>query len=84
MTDLLLQLQTFAFVLILELVLLDLDALESLDAELDIGGERVDVAGCFANEASKFTLDKAEHLGLDIGEIKGITVVGLLLGLVVL
>ena len=58
-TDLLFQLEALAFVLILELVVFDLDALECLDVELDLDGEALEVSGALAHEGGELSVNHA-------------------------
>ena len=65
----LLELETLALILVLQLVLLDLDTLEPLDVELYFDRETLDVPGTLANKFSEPSVDHAEHLVLHSAEI---------------
>ena len=82
-THLLLELETLPLVLVLQLVLLHLDALQGLDAALDFGRETLDVARTAADETRKLALDKAEHGRLHAASSK-LIVLRILRGLCVL
>ena len=58
---LLLELKTLPLVLVLQLVLLHLHALEGLDAALDLYRETLNVSGATSKETCKFSLDETEH-----------------------
>lgn len=66
---LLLEFETLALILVLQLVLLDLDTLEPLDVELYFDRKTLDVPGALANKFSEPSVDHAEHLGLHSAEI---------------
>lgn len=66
---LLLEVETLALILVLQLVLLDLDTFEPLDVELHLDRKTLDVAGALANKFSEPSVNHAEHLVLHSAEI---------------
>lgn len=75
----LLELQALAFVLILEFVLLDLNALQGLDALFDFGWEAFDVSRALSKEIRKTILNQSQHRGLGTGREGGIAIIFLLI-----
>lgn len=67
-TNLLLELQTFPLVLILQLILLHLDAFKGLNVQLHLDRQALDVSRALSNEVGQLSMDHPEHVVLKTRE----------------